>query len=189
MQDLSWVVPPPSYPEPQREADATLEWATPRFPGHKAGEVSLGHTQSQVLLSPSLQVPAVRGKGSMSPAPGRGRAAQTRTWLVQQAGAWLRMHLLRLQLHFSSAAPSQCLLLPPDLPADQSVHVLPCSLQAPSVRLAPYLAPAVPEQSGQSFPWLQQRTGRHAAPQQEVVVSSWARGLLQKIQANTLGDE
>lgn len=41
-----------------------------------------------------------------------------------------------LQLHSRSAAPSQCLSLPPDLPADRSVHVLPSLLQAPSAGLA-----------------------------------------------------
>lgn len=56
-----------------------------------------------------------------------------------------RCTFFRLQLLCSSAAPSQCLLLPPALPADQSVHVLLRSLQAPSAaRSGPlFLAPAV----------------------------------------------
>lgn len=90
-----------------------LEWGTlERFPGRKVRGVSLGHTQSRFLLSPSLQVPAVWGKGSTrsgtSAAPGRGRVAQTRTWLVQQAGAWLQMHLLQ-----APAALRLCSSFPP----------------------------------------------------------------------------
>jgi len=42
----------------------------------------------------------------------------------------------RLQLRSCSTAPSQRLLLPPDLPVDPSVHALPSSLQATSAGLA-----------------------------------------------------
>lgn len=99
----------------------------------------------------------------------------------------------RLQLRSGSAAPSQCSLLPPDLPADQSVHVLPRSLQASSARLAPApssLAPAVlasfaRSEVGKASPL----AGRAAASWQEVVASSWGWDLLQKIQTNILGHE
>lgn len=117
-----------------------------RFPGPKARGVSPGHTLSRFLLSPSLQVPAVCGKGSPRsrtiPAPGRGRAAQTRTRLVQQAGAWLQMHLLHAPaaLQLCSSFP---VLVAASSPASRSV----CAC-------APLLAPGTISQarSGPFFP-------------------------------------
>lgn len=133
LQGISCVAPPPRLWMSQWEADAPLKWGTAVwFPGHKArGDVTqvVFVTQSQFLLPPKLQVPAVRGEGSIRLGVSEhlrgGRAAQTparaQTQLVQQASARLQTLLLRAPavLPLCSSSPA---LVAASRPASGSVH-------------------------------------------------------------------
>lgn len=94
-------------------------------------------SQSQFLLPPELPVPTRLGVSEHLRGGGRRRLPRVHgPGLFNKPVRGYRRVFFGLQLCSRSVAPSQRLLLPPDLPLDRSVRARPSSLQATSAGLA-----------------------------------------------------